>query len=151
MTETNLRPSRSSLTSYLHKSARSVHNSRKNSYTFVWGVNCVKFNMHNISNMSIALIGQTMPTCMHNMPMFMHNMPMFTHNMPMFMHNMPMFMHNMPIFMHNMPMFMHNMPVFMHTCHLVSTVYHHASSQSPLTQGEAWYILFAQVQNIPSF
>ena len=81
---------------------------------FLWGVIRVKFNMHNISNMSIAFIQLTMPTCMHNMSMFMHNMSMFMHNMPMFMHNMPMFMHNMPMLMHNMSVFMHNMSVFMH-------------------------------------
>ena len=67
----------------------------------LWGVICVKFNMHNISNMSIAFIELTMPTCMHNMSMFMHNMPMFMHNMPMFMHNMSVFMHNMSVLMHN--------------------------------------------------
>ena len=77
----------------------------------IWGVICVKFNMHNISNMPIAFIELTMLTCMHNMSMFMHNMPVFMHNMPVFMHNMPMFMHNMSMFMHNMPMFMHNVNV----------------------------------------
>ena len=57
-------------------------------WTTVYGVICVKFNMHNISNMSVAFIEQTMPTCMHNMPMFMHNMPSCKHNMPSCMHNM---------------------------------------------------------------
>ena len=33
---------------------------------------CVKFCMHNISNVSIAFIRQTMPTSMHNIPSCMH-------------------------------------------------------------------------------
>ena len=46
------------------------------------GVICVKVNMHNISNMSIAFSGHStatcmptcMPTCLHKMPTFMYNM-----------------------------------------------------------------------------
>ena len=37
-------------------------------------------NMHNISNMSIAFIGQTMPSCIHSVPVFMHNMPSYRGN-----------------------------------------------------------------------
>ena len=47
---------------------------------------CVKFNMHNFSNMPIAFIEQTMPTYMHNMPTFMHNMPSCKHNVIMHAH-----------------------------------------------------------------
>ena len=37
---------------------------------------CVKFNIHNFSNMPIAFIEQTMPTYMHNMPSCKHNVIM---------------------------------------------------------------------------
>ena len=53
-------------------------------------------HVHHISNMSIAFIEPTMPTCMHIMPTFMHNMPTCMHNMPTFIHKMLIFMHNMP-------------------------------------------------------
>ena len=73
----------------------------------VWGVGwSVKFNMHNISNMSIAFIEQTMPTCsMHNIQhactkanVLAQHANIHTqyadihasckHNMSLFMHNM---------------------------------------------------------------
>ena len=45
------------------------------------GVNCIKFNVHNISKMSIAFFGSNMLSCMHNLPSCMHNLPLYIHNM----------------------------------------------------------------------
>jgi len=44
----------------------------------VWGVNCVRFNVHNFSTMSIA---SNMPPCIHNMPPCMHSLPSCMHNL----------------------------------------------------------------------
>ena len=63
----------------------------------------------NISNMSIAFIAQTMPTCTHNVPMFIHNMPMFMQNLPSCKNNISSCMHNMPSYMHNISSCKHNM------------------------------------------
>jgi len=52
--------------------------------SLAWGVNCVKFNVHNISNMSIAVSGSNVPSCTHNLPLFMHNLS-YT-SMKSFMH-----------------------------------------------------------------
>ena len=79
----------------------------------LWGWS-VKFNMHNISNMSIAFIEQTMPTYMHNIATCVHNMPTYMHNIATCVHNMPTCMHNMPMFMYNMPSCKHNMSSCMH-------------------------------------
>ena len=59
------------------------------------GVICLKFNMHNISNIPIAFIGQIMPTSRQNMPVCMHNMPTCKHYMPTCKHNMPTCKHYM--------------------------------------------------------
>ena len=45
-----------------------------------------KFNMHNISNMSIAFISLSMASCKHNMPTCVH-MPSCKHNMASWMRN----------------------------------------------------------------
>ena len=55
-----------------------------------------EFNVHNISNMSIAFFGSNMPSCMHNLPSCMHNLPSCMHNMPSYIHNMSSYMHNLP-------------------------------------------------------
>ena len=92
------------------------------------GVICMcQVNMHNISNMSIAFIGQTMPTCMHKIPTFMHSHANI--NMPsckaqyIIMHAHVLYhavsqtcMHNISSCKHNMLTCMHNMPTWhMHT------------------------------------
>ena len=90
----------------------------------IWGRGrSVKFNMHKISNMSIAFIEQTMPTFMHNMPTCMHNMPMFIHNMPTCMHNMSSYIHNIPYIIVQAQ---HTNMTHVHTtCQHESTAYQH--------------------------
>ena len=46
--------------------------------------------------MSIAFIGQTMPTCIHNMPTCRHTIPTCMHNIPTCVHNMPICRHTIP-------------------------------------------------------
>lgn len=51
------------------------------------GMICVKFNVHNISNISITFIGQIMTTSRQNIPVCIHNMPICKQNMPSCKHN----------------------------------------------------------------
>jgi len=70
------------------------------------GVNCVKFNVHSISNMSIA---SNMPSCMHIVyqarPISLAHWKLCREKRerPSWMHNLPSLMHNFPSWMHNLP------------------------------------------------
>ena len=50
-----------------------ISQARIKCHLYTMGVVSFKLNMHNISNMSIAFIEQTMPTFMHNMPSCKHS------------------------------------------------------------------------------
>ena len=80
------------------------------------GVICVKFNMHNISNISIAFIEQTMPTYMHNVPSCKHNISSYMHNMSYI---------NMHLQYANMHAQNANMTHAHSTCQCTSTIYQH--------------------------
>ena len=89
--------------------------------TQLWGVNCVKFNVH-ISNMSIA---SNMPSCIHNMSSCVHNMPSCIHNMSSCMHAQLAIMD--PICHHEWTTCGHACT----TCHHACTICHHAFTTCP--------------------
>ena len=55
-------------------------------YTYLYGMSFVSNVTGATFLMSIAFIGQTMLTCMHNMPTFMHNNHPYKHNISPWMH-----------------------------------------------------------------